>query len=87
MEAIFTIGIFMSFFIAFLLLIKKNKALSDQILAIWVTVIGIHLLNYYLHQQGLKPMKSVSMISPLFHLPFLIAGINPFMLPFGHFKS
>jgi len=75
MEAIFTIGIFMSFFIAFLLLTKKNKALSDKILAIWVIVIGIHLLNYYLHQMGYwekyPHLVGIGAPFPLLHGPLL----------------
>jgi AraC-like DNA-binding protein len=75
MEAIFTIGIFMSFFIAFLLLTKKNKALSDRLLAIWVTVIGIHLLNYYLNQLGYwekyPHLVGIAAPFPLLHGPLL----------------
>jgi len=52
MEVIFISGIFLSFFIVFLLLTKKQKALSDKILAIWLTIIGIHLLGYYFNQLG-----------------------------------
>ncbi len=75
MEAIFTVGIFMSFFIAFLLLTKKNKALSDKILAVWVIVIGIHLLNYYLNQLGYwekyPHLVGVAAPFPLLHGPLL----------------
>ena len=52
MNAIFISGIFMSFFITFLLLTKRHKALSDRILAIWVALIGVHLLSYYLYNLG-----------------------------------
>jgi AraC-like DNA-binding protein len=75
MEAIFTIGIFMSFFIAFLLLTKKNKALSDKILALWVIVIGLHLLNYYLSQVGYwekyPHLVGIAAPFPLLHGPLL----------------
>ena len=75
MEAIFTIGIFMSFFIAFLLLTKKNKALSDKILALWVVVIGLHLLNYYLSQVGYwekyPHLVGIAAPFPLLHGPLL----------------
>jgi AraC-like DNA-binding protein len=75
MDAIFSAGIFMSFFIAFLLLTKKNKSLTDSILAAWVTVIGIHLLSYYLYHLGFwekyPHMVGVTAPFPLFHGPML----------------
>jgi AraC-like DNA-binding protein len=52
MKVIFISGIFLSFFIVFLLLTKKQKALSDKILTIWLTIIGIHLLGFYFNQLG-----------------------------------
>ncbi len=52
MQIILITGIFMSFFIAFLLLTKKGKVLSDKILATWIVVIGIHLLGFYLNRLG-----------------------------------
>ena len=52
MEVIFISGIFLSFFIVFLLLTKKQKALTDKILAVWMAIIGIHLLGFYFNQLG-----------------------------------
>jgi len=52
MEVIITSGIFLSFFIVILLLTKKQKALTDKILAVWMVVIGIHLLGFYFNQLG-----------------------------------
>jgi AraC-like DNA-binding protein len=75
MSAIFISGIFMSFFITFLLLTKRHKALSDKILAVWVAVIGLHLLNYYIHNQGYweqyPHLVGVTAPFPLLHGPFL----------------
>jgi len=75
MDAIFTSGIFMSFFIAFLLLTKKNKALTDRILAVWVTIMGIHLLGYYLYHLGFweqyPHLIGVTAPFPLLHGPML----------------
>jgi len=75
MNAIFISGIFMSFFIAFLLLTKRRKALSDRILAIWVAVIGLHLLNYYLYNLGYweqyPHLVGVTAPFPLLHGPLL----------------
>ena len=52
MEIILITGIFMSFFIAFLLLTKKGKVITDKILAVWTIIIGIHLLGFYLNRMG-----------------------------------
>ena len=52
MEVILISGIFLSFFIVVLLLTKKQKALTDKILAVWIAIIGIHLLSYYFNQLG-----------------------------------
>jgi AraC-like DNA-binding protein len=75
MHALFISGIFMSFFIVFLLLTKKNKALTDRILAAWVAVIGIHLLGFYLKVAGyweIYPhLIGVTAPFPLLHGPFL----------------
>jgi len=75
MDAIFISGIFMSFFIAFLLLTKRHKTLSDRILAIWVAVIGTHLLSYYLYSLGYwdryPHMTGVTAPFPLLHGPLL----------------
>lgn len=41
------VGIIITFFLAFLLITKKNKSKPDWILVIWLTVIGIHLTGFY----------------------------------------
>lgn len=75
MEVILISGIFMSFFIVVLLLTKKQKALTDKILAAWMVTIGIHLLAYYSKQMGyweLYPhLIGLAAPVPLFHGPFL----------------
>ena len=75
MDAIFTSGIFMSFFIALLLFTRKNKALTDRILAIWVALIGLHLLSYYLYHLGFwekyPHMVGITAPFPLIHGPML----------------
>lgn len=75
MEVIFISGIFLSFFIVFLLLTKKQKALSDKILTVWLTVIGIHLLGYYYYQIGyweIYPhLIGTTVPFPLLHGPML----------------
>lgn len=46
---IFVSGATLAFFFAFLLAVKKPRATSDNILAFWMLIIGIHLFLYYLH--------------------------------------
>ncbi len=41
-------GVIITFFLAVLLLGKKNKVFADRVLAGWLFVIGVHLLLYYL---------------------------------------
>ena len=52
MNTLFTIGIFLCFFLSVLLFAKRPQALSDKVLGIWLVCIGIYLLNYYLHYLG-----------------------------------
>lgn len=52
MDTVFIIGIFLSFFLQFLLLTKKYKTLSDKILALWMFIIGIHLFSSYIYHLG-----------------------------------
>ena len=52
MNFLFVIGIFLAFFLQFLLLTKKNKSLSDKILAVWMFFIGAHLFSYYIYNLG-----------------------------------
>jgi len=75
MEVILISGIFLSLFIVVLLLTKKQKALTDKILAVWLTIIGIHLLGYYYNQIGyweIYPhLVGVTAPLPLLHGPML----------------
>lgn len=75
MDVIFNIGIFLSFFLQFLLFTKKNKSLSDKVLAFWMLFIGIHLLSYYIYLQGYweqyPHLIGVTVPFPLLHGPML----------------
>ena len=75
MEVIFISGIFMSFFIVVLLLTKKQKALNDKILAVWMAIIGMHLLGYYYNQAGYwetyPHLIGITAPFPLIHGPML----------------
>ena len=52
MNFILNTGFILSFFLGILLFSKKNKSLSDKILAFWLFVIGVHLLSYLIYTQG-----------------------------------
>jgi AraC-like DNA-binding protein len=75
MNTLFTIGIFLSFFLSLLLARKKEKSLSDKILAVWMFVFGIHLTSYYLYSLGFwtryPHMVGVTLPVPLLHGPLL----------------
>jgi len=75
MNTIFTIGIFLSFFLSLLLTAKKQKKLPDIILAIWLTIIGVHLTSYYLYSLDFwskyPHLIGVTLPIPLLHGPML----------------
>ena len=74
MSTIFTIGIFLSLFLAVLLFTKKRRILSDTILGICLISISIYLLNYYLHYLGYWQKY-----------PHLVEATHPFPLLYGPF--
>jgi len=75
MNTVFTIGIFLCFFLQFLLLSKKQASTSDRILAVWMFVFGLHIFSYYLHWLGyweIYPhLSGIHHPFPLLHGPFL----------------
>lgn len=75
MNSVFTIGIFLCFFLQFLLLMKKKATTSDRILAVWMFVFGIHLFSFYLHWLGFweiyPHLSGIHHPFPLLHGPFL----------------
>lgn len=75
MNTIFTIGIFLSFFLSLLLAAKKQKYLPDIILSIWLSIIGVHLTSYYLYSLDywtIYPhLVGVTLPVPLLHGPML----------------
>ncbi|MBN1791469.1 MAG: AraC family transcriptional regulator [Bacteroidales bacterium] len=75
MNNLFIIGIFLAFFLQFLLLSKKRKTRSDKILGIWMFVIGLHLFGYYIYNLGFwekyPHLIGVTHPIPLLHGPLL----------------
>lgn len=62
----YIIGIVITFFLAFLLISKKDKSLADKILAAWLILIGIFLSLYNLYT-----------ISVIYQYPFLLGFEAP----------
>ncbi|MEX0662499.1 MAG: helix-turn-helix domain-containing protein [Balneolaceae bacterium] len=73
MNTIFTIGIFLCFFLQFLLLSKKEKSTADKVLSMWMFIFGINLfLSYVIYPLGYKSTY-----------PFLVGIDNPIPLLHG----
>ena len=74
MLAFFIIGIFLAFFLAFLILVKKEKRISDKLLLAWLIVIGLQILGYYTYSFGnwQEHPHTIGIIHPLplAHGPF-----------------
>lgn len=72
---LYIIGFGIAFFLAVILFSKKDKSLADYVLAVWLGVIGIHLLLYYLFVTGSHTGDSIIIPLgsplPLVHGPFL----------------
>lgn len=72
---IYLVGGALAFFFEFMLLGKKNKTLPDKLLAVWMFLIGIHLLLYYFLDSGLARkypfILGISAPFPFFHGPML----------------
>ena len=75
MNAIFTIGIFLSLFLSILLFTKKSKTLSDNILGVWLAFMSVHLFSYYLYYLGywqkFPHLVGITHPFPLLYAPFL----------------
>ena len=80
MEIVFIIGFVQAFFIGMILLNKKNKSLSDKILAVWIFEIGLHLLLYYLdyaeYYDRLPHLLGLIVPLPLVAGPFLLMYVD-----------
>ena len=72
---VLNIGIVLSFFLSILLFSKKDKVLTDNLLSIWLAIIGIHLTGYFLNYQGYwetyPHLIGITMPVPFSYGPFL----------------
>lgn len=68
-------GIFLAFFLSFVLITKRSKTHADYILVAWLSITGFHLLTFYLfytNQDSVYPTVIVLGFSlPLAQGPFL----------------
>ncbi|WP_242157217.1 AraC family transcriptional regulator [Aestuariivivens sediminis] len=75
MGFVLNIGIVLSIFLGILLFSKKNKVLTDNLLAVWLFVIGIHLTGYFLFYKGYweiyPDLIGVTAPLPFLYGPFL----------------
>lgn len=80
MNIIFIIGIFISLFQFVLLLNKKSKSLPDKLLALWMLIIGVHLLSYYLYYLGYwnkyPHLVGITVPFPFFYGPMLYLYVS-----------
>lgn len=70
----YAFGISLSFFLSFLLFTKKGKSNSDNILGIWLLIIGVHLFLFHFHDHIDKyylPYYLYLPCFPLLHGPML----------------
>lgn len=78
-------GIIITFFLAILLISKKDKSKADTILAVWLCIIGIHLQLFYLHFSGqyvhFSYLLGLEIPMPLLHGPFLYLYIRSLIYP------
>lgn len=72
---LYLVGVIIAFFLAFLLLVKKDKNTADKILFFWLIVIGFHLLMIYLFFSATFKkfpfLVGINIPYPLLHGPFL----------------
>ncbi|RYU93556.1 helix-turn-helix domain-containing protein [Emticicia agri] len=78
-------GIIITFFLAIVLISKKNKSKADTVLASWLCCIGIHLQLFYLHFSGqyvhYSYLLGLEIPMPLLHGPFLYLYIKSVIYP------
>lgn len=68
-------GVFLAFFLAFLLITKRDKNIADGILAMWLSAIGLNLTSHYLLLTGrfieYPSLAFLGFTLPLVYGPFL----------------
>ncbi len=82
MKSVFLVGAVQAFFLAVLLLSKKNKITADYVLAFWLIVTGIPLLLYFINYDEysliLNHSKSIPTYLMIVNIPLLLIQ-SPFL--------
>lgn len=77
---LFISGIGLSFFLAALLLVKRQKQFADWILFCWLVFTGIHIGSYYLFASGIlyqfPGLLGIALPFPTLHGPFLFLYVD-----------
>jgi AraC-like DNA-binding protein len=72
---LYSLAIFISFFLALLVLTKRGRNLADVILGIWLVVIGVHCSLFYLSENDkiyeFPHLLGIAYIFPFLHGPLL----------------
>lgn len=83
-------GVFLAFFLAFLLITKRDKNIADLILAMWLSAIGLNLASHYLLLTGkfteYPSFAFLGFTLPLVYGPFLYMYVKKQTCP-GKFSS
>lgn len=91
MTIVLNIGIVLSFFLGILLFSKKDKVLTDNILSLWLIVIGIHLSSYFLYHKGyweIYPhLIGITVPFPFLYGPFLYIYVLHSFNRMNHLKK
>jgi AraC-like DNA-binding protein len=76
----FISGVVLSFFLAALLLLKRQKQFSDWILFCWLVFTGIHIGSYYMFTSGIlyqfPGLLGIALPFPTLHGPFLYLYVD-----------
>ncbi|MCF6366173.1 MAG: helix-turn-helix domain-containing protein [Bacteroidales bacterium] len=82
MKAIFLVGAVQAFFLAILLVSKKNKITADYILSVWLIITAIPLFLYFINYESysyiLNNSKSIPTYLMIINIPFLLVQ-SPFL--------
>lgn len=90
MEFIFILGTAQAFFLALLVLFKKNKSPGDYVLASWLVFMGLHILYYYLRTTGIifrfPHLLGIGFCFPMLQGPFMFVYVLVMINKTGRFK-
>lgn len=90
MEVIFLLGASQAFFLSFLGFSKKNKSKADFVLAFWLIIMGLQLLDHYFYSTGFSAryphLLGMGILFPLIQGPFMFVYVLVMVNKSGKFK-